>query len=324
MDRDTRNKIIELLSAFLDNTGTRQALVNSALWGENWLGNIKWQGDANTFTSHLIDTAMKYDGTGAVIALLEEQQRQTGRNRQQEIQVLIDRLANGAAPAASTNPPPAQNNGGININVGGNINAGMMNMGGTQTFYGDTVINQGDGGVGPSATPTPTPKNSTLTPAAKPVPAAVRDQVFISYSHDDTDWMIQLKAALKPAINAGTIKVWTDEQIKPADDWRYEIDTALSKTCVAVMLISQNFIGSSFIMGTEYPILMEWVKQGHVKLIWIPIAKSQWKQFAPELGDYQAVGSPDKPLNRLSQEDLEDMWIDIAIAIQAVFDEAFG
>ena len=58
----------------------------------------------------------------------------------------------------------------------------------------------------------------------------VRDQVFISYSHKDKEWMESLLTHLKPLIRTGGVKAWSDTQIKRGSQWFDEIQNALSTT----------------------------------------------------------------------------------------------
>jgi internalin A len=45
---------------------------------------------------------------------------------------------------------------------------------------------------------------------------SAKDQVFISYSHEDTKWREDLEKHLKPYLRAGSIKSWYDNRSAPA------------------------------------------------------------------------------------------------------------
>ncbi len=57
----------------------------------------------------------------------------------------------------------------------------------------------------------PTKGGTSPIPSFKPL----RNRVFISYSHKDTDWLNRLQTILKPAIRAEKISVWDDTKIQP-------------------------------------------------------------------------------------------------------------
>ena len=71
-----------------------------------------------------------------------------------------------------------------------------------------------------------------------------RTKVFISYSHNDTEWLERLQKHLKPLKREGRIDLWVDTRIDEGDLWRDEIRQALDATKVAILLVSPDFLDS--------------------------------------------------------------------------------
>jgi hypothetical protein len=70
-----------------------------------------------------------------------------------------------------------------------------------------------------------------------------RAPVFISYRRCKRDAAVlkRLDAFLAPLEKEGLICGWTDRDIDGGERWRKEIDSALERARIAVLLISQDF-----------------------------------------------------------------------------------
>src|SRR5438128_10886644 len=65
-----------------------------------------------------------------------------------------------------------------------------------------------------------------------------RTDVFISYSHKDAQYMERLKTHFDFDERKGSLSVWADTEISPGSQWRVEIEKAIKKTRIAILLVS--------------------------------------------------------------------------------------
>ena len=102
--------------------------------------------------------------------------------------------------------------------------------------------------------------------------------VFLSYSHKDEDWKKRLRTHLGVLESEGLLDVWDDRRIEGGDDWFEEIQEAMAKASVAVLLISADFLTSKFILGEEVPKLLERRAREGLPVIPVIVATCAWDQ----------------------------------------------
>jgi len=159
------------------------------------------------------------------------------------------------------------------------------------------------------------PSFESATPAPRP---ALRQGVFVSYSHRDKKWLDELTSVLVPMVDKEEIKVWDDRQIAPGQDWAREIEKAMEKARVAVFLVSTNFLASSFIARKEMAPLLEASQRRGLTIFWIPIGTSLYEKT--ELAKIQAAWDPKRPLNGMRVPDREKAWVEIAKKLEKAGD----
>ena len=131
-------------------------------------------------------------------------------------------------------------------------------------------------------------------------PPALRQQVFISYSYKDENWLEKLKDMLKPV--EGNFILWEDTKIRPGSEWHEEIEKAMDAAKVAILLVSPDFLASDFIIKHELPLLLEAAKKDGLKILWVAVSDSLWEMT--EIKDYQALNDPSHPLESLTPAEL--------------------
>ena len=142
----------------------------------------------------------------------------------------------------------------------------------------------------------------------------MRDQIFVSYSHQDRALFDEFKTMLAPAIKAGKLKLWDDTQILPGRKWDQEIKQALAAAKVGVLLVSPNFLASDYIDKNELPPLLD--AEG-VTIFWIHCASSMY-EFT-KIAEYQAAHDPSRPLDMLDKAERQAEWVKIAKRLVEAF-----
>lgn len=134
-------------------------------------------------------------------------------------------------------------------------------------------------------------------------------KVFLCYSHEDQRWLDELLLHLKPLEDRNLLDCWSDQEIAPGRQWQQEIERALRSAKVAVLLVSPDFLASSFIAERELPPLLEAAGQGDLTILWLPVSASNYKHT--ELVEYQAAHPPERPLDRLRKSERRQAFVEI-------------
>jgi TIR domain len=142
---------------------------------------------------------------------------------------------------------------------------------------------------------------------------ASRNQVFISYSHRDKRWLELLQKHLRPFVRQNAMEVWDDTRIKPGDLWKKQIQDALVKAKVGVLLVTPDFLDSEFIATEELPKLLATAQQEGLRIIWIAVEPSAYKTTA--IPNYQAANDPSKPLSLLKTPQRNQVLVHISEVI---------
>lgn len=121
-----------------------------------------------------------------------------------------------------------------------------------------------------------------------------RDSVFISYCQKDAKWLDLLTKHLTPFLQNTKMSIWDDRRIKAGDDWRAEIQAALQRAAVAVLLLTPDYLASDLNTNGELQHFLKVARNGGLKLLWIAV-KSSAVEETP-IASYQALNDPAKPL----------------------------
>jgi len=94
------------------------------------------------------------------------------------------------------------------------------------------------------------------------------------------------------------LKLWDDSQIEPGAKWRQTIETALQQARVALLLVSDAFLASEFVMNEEVPKLLAAAEAEGVRILWVSLSPCLVEHTPIHV--YQAVLPLDHYLEELS------------------------
>ena len=138
-------------------------------------------------------------------------------------------------------------------------------------------------------------------------------KVFISYSHEDSDWLERLQKQLKPLERAGLLDVWDDTRIETGDIWSEEIGNALESAKVAVLLVSADYLASDYIATVELPLILAAAAARVTALIPVVVRASLYNHSV--LKGFQSFNPPTAPLSTLEEGTQDERLVELAETI---------
>jgi hypothetical protein len=107
-------------------------------------------------------------------------------------------------------------------------------------------------------------------------------EIFVSYSHEDDDCLERFLVMLKPLVRDKRLTVWADPYIAAGDVCRREIDDALERAGLGLLLVSPDFLASDFIMHEELRALVD----REVRFVCVFVRPCLWREV-PRLAGVQ-------------------------------------
>jgi len=149
-------------------------------------------------------------------------------------------------------------------------------------------------------------------------PKQGRNKVFVSYSHEDIEFLNEIKKHFKPFLNK--IDFWDDSKIEPGKKWKEEIRNAISETKVAILLLSANFLASDFITTNELPPLLKAAEDEGAVILIIILKPCLFEEF-PDLNKFQAMNPPNKPVAKLDNIKQQELYVNLVRQTKNILDK---
>jgi len=145
--------------------------------------------------------------------------------------------------------------------------------------------------------------------------STARPTVFASYCHQDEAWKDRLVKQLRVLEREGDLEVWDDRRIAAGDDWLLEIEAAMSRARVAVLLISADFLTSGFILGKEVPEILRRRENEGLRVIPVIVHPCAWTAI-PWLSKIQCKPKDGKALASCTKTKAEQHLAALALEIR--------
>ena len=154
-----------------------------------------------------------------------------------------------------------------------------------------------------------------------------RTKVFISYSSKDKKYVEEMKPFLNSLKRNHNIETWHMDILKPGEKWKEKIHEQMAIAKVAVLMVSQNFLDSTFILDVELPELLQAAKDEQATIMWIPVETCQVKNTIITgkkgskicINDYHAVCHPTKPLQSMNKTERTQTYNKLCEAVKYCF-----
>jgi DNA-binding response OmpR family regulator len=159
------------------------------------------------------------------------------------------------------------------------------------------------------------------SPPKDQAPSSTKN-IFVCYAHEDLDIEKEMRTFLGP-MGATGMTLWDDSQLRPGDNWKNRIMTAIAEANAAVVLVSMPFMGSPFIRDFELAELL-W-KERERGMVVIPVFVGPVPYVLVQkthLDQFQALNAPEDPLRGWSRfERQKDAWTPLC---ERLFDRLEG
>lgn len=134
--------------------------------------------------------------------------------------------------------------------------------------------------------------------------------VFICYCRQDIRFKNSLIKSLKVGAQYSKFHIWQDGNIPYGEPWKNEIEKAIEEAKVAILLISDDFLGSKFIIKDEIPRLWKRKQENDIKIIPIIVSPCSW-QLVPWLEEIEVLLKGERTLASMRPYQRNSVYVEV-------------
>ena len=139
-------------------------------------------------------------------------------------------------------------------------------------------------------------------------------KLFFSYSHKDEVLRDKLQTHLESLRRSGAIETWHDRMIRAGDEFDGAIDRNMEDADVILLLVSSDFLASSYCFDVEVKRAMERHEAGTARVIPVILRPCDWQEDMP-FRKLLAAPKDGRPITKWPNED--EAFLDVVRQIRA-------
>jgi hypothetical protein len=138
-------------------------------------------------------------------------------------------------------------------------------------------------------------------------------RLFLSYAHEDATVADDLRRHLAPLRHERIIVDWYDRDLVAGSDWDDSIKAKLESADLVVVLVSADFLASSYAYGVELARAMELHRSGTLRLVPVIVRNCRWQRLP--LATLHVLPQDGRPIDAWDRRD--DAFVSVVVGIEA-------
>lgn len=146
----------------------------------------------------------------------------------------------------------------------------------------------------------------------------MQTRIFICYCRKDEQFRRDLETHLSTLKRSGHVETWSDRLIEAGQEWEGEIDANLTDADITLLLVSSDFLASSYCNDVELRHAVQLHQEGRMRVVPVIIRPCDWTEAS--FGKFQALPSTATPISKWN--DADSAWLDVVKGLKPLLKTA--
>jgi len=143
--------------------------------------------------------------------------------------------------------------------------------------------------------------------------------LFYSYSQKDEQYREELEKSLVMLRRYDALNDWHFRKIIPGKEWDNEIRKELEEADIVLLLISREFLSSSYCYEVEFKRALELYDQGKIAIVPIILKECDWKHEKSPIKRFEGLPKNGLPVNKW--DDIDSAFYDITERLKETIED---